>query len=126
MKIDIGQKITEALLITNKEVSLDVNAEKRKYTFKYCEQNEGQNNNIKAANKAFENVTKFKYFGKTVTNKNCMYQGIKEKIKFRSFLLHCRPESFVFPYNVKNTNIKLSVTIILPAVLYERENLLAF
>jgi hypothetical protein len=33
-------------------------------------QNAGQDHNIKAGNRSFENVAKLKYFGMTVTNSN--------------------------------------------------------
>jgi hypothetical protein len=40
-------------------------------------QNAGQNYDIKIANKSFENVAQFRYFGTAVTNQNL----IKEEIK---------------------------------------------
>jgi hypothetical protein len=45
------------------EVGLEVNAEKIKYVLPSCHQNAGQNQDIKIANRSFENVTQFKIFG---------------------------------------------------------------
>jgi len=35
-------------------------------------------NNMMTPNKFFENVTNFKDLGETVTNKNCIYEKIRE------------------------------------------------
>jgi hypothetical protein len=40
-------------------------------------QNVGQNRDIKIANRLFENVSQFRYLGKTVTNKNLIQDEIK-------------------------------------------------
>jgi hypothetical protein len=39
-----------------------------------CHQNSGQNSDIKIANRSFENVSQFKYFGTTVTNHNLIQE----------------------------------------------------
>jgi hypothetical protein len=55
------KKNTEALVVTNKEIGLEVNAEKTKYMVMSRNQNAGQNHNIKIGNKFFERVEQFKY-----------------------------------------------------------------
>jgi len=51
------------LLVAGKEVGLKVNADKSKYLFMSCEQDMGQNWNIKIGNYSFENVEKLKNLG---------------------------------------------------------------
>jgi hypothetical protein len=46
-------KKTEALLQASREVSLETNTEKTKYTFMFHHQNAGQYHNLKMANKSF-------------------------------------------------------------------------
>jgi ribosomal protein S2 len=43
-------------------------------------QNAGQNYDIKIANRCFENVTKFRYLGTTITNQNLIQQEIKRRL----------------------------------------------
>jgi hypothetical protein len=50
------KKITQALIVTSKEVGLEVNAENTKYMLMSRRYNAGQNHNIKIANRSFENV----------------------------------------------------------------------
>jgi len=47
-----------------------VSTEETKYMFMSRRQNSGQNRNLLTAYKSFENVAKFKYLGRTITNKN--------------------------------------------------------
>ena len=47
-----------------------------KYTFMACEQIAKQNQEMKAANEPFNNVTEFKYLGTTLTSQNCMHKEI--------------------------------------------------
>jgi hypothetical protein len=47
-----------------------VEAEKTDCMYVSRHQKAGQNHNLMMDNKIFENVAKFKYFGKTRTNKN--------------------------------------------------------
>jgi hypothetical protein len=60
--IDTTQKNTEGLLDAGKEVGLEVNSEKTKYML-MSRKKAGQNHGIKTANRYFEGVAKFKYFG---------------------------------------------------------------
>jgi hypothetical protein len=64
-----------------------------------CNQKIGEKYTIKAANRSFEDVEKFKYLGTILTDKSCIH----EEIKSRQF------DSGLF------------FTIILPVVLYECE-----
>jgi len=41
------------------------------------EQNTGQNDNIKRANKSFENVTHLRYLETTLINQNCLHNEIR-------------------------------------------------
>jgi hypothetical protein len=42
--------------------------------------NSGQNQNVRIANESFENVTKFKYLGMTLTNQNDIHDEIKSRL----------------------------------------------
>jgi hypothetical protein len=68
--IETIKKNTESLIESCKEVGLEKNVEKTKYMLLSRHQNVGQNWDIKIANRSFENVSRFKYSGTTVTNKN--------------------------------------------------------
>jgi hypothetical protein len=51
------------LLVAGKGVGLEVNADKSNYMFMSCEEDVGQNWNIKIGKLSFENVEQFQYFG---------------------------------------------------------------
>jgi hypothetical protein len=65
--IDAIKKSTETLIDASKEVGLEVNTEKIKYTRMLLSrhQNSGQDRDIKIANRCFENVAQFRYLGTT-------------------------------------------------------------
>jgi hypothetical protein len=61
---------TETLLEANKDVHLEINAEKANYRIMSYHPNSGQNQNISIANESFENVTKLKYEEESKSNLN--------------------------------------------------------
>jgi hypothetical protein len=75
--IDTIKKNTETLIDTGKEVGLEVNTEKTKYMLLSHHKNEGQNHDIKIANRCFENVAQFRYLGMAVINQNLVQEDIR-------------------------------------------------
>jgi hypothetical protein len=58
--VDTIKKETGNLIDVNKEVGLEVNAEKTKHILMSCHQNAEQNHEVKTANRSYENVAQFK------------------------------------------------------------------
>ena len=59
-------KTTVSLLISSKEVGIEVNSDKTKYMVKSRDQNAGRSHNINIDNSSFERVVEFKYLGTTI------------------------------------------------------------
>jgi hypothetical protein len=55
------KKNTETFIDASKEVGLEGNTEKTRYMLLSHHQNEGQNHDIKMANRSFGNVAHFRY-----------------------------------------------------------------
>jgi hypothetical protein len=60
------KRYIETLIDASKEVGLEVNVEKTKYMLLSRHQNAGHNHDTYIANRSYENVAQFKYFGMTV------------------------------------------------------------
>jgi hypothetical protein len=75
--IDTIQKNTETLIDASKEVGLEINIEKTKYTLLPRHQNAVENRDMKIARRSFENVSQFKYLRTTVTKENLIQDEIK-------------------------------------------------
>jgi hypothetical protein len=63
---------TNLIGAASKDVGLEVNAEKTKYSSMLLSrhQNAGQNHDMKIANRCFKNLAQFKYLLTTVTDQN--------------------------------------------------------
>jgi hypothetical protein len=51
-------------------------------------QNAGKNHDIKIGNRCFENVSQFKYFGTTTTDRNLIQEGIKRRLNLDNACYH--------------------------------------
>jgi hypothetical protein len=74
---------SETRLEASRDIDLEINAEKTKYTIMSC-QNSGQNQNIRIANELFEKLAKFKYLGMTLTSQNDIHDEIKSRLNSRN------------------------------------------
>jgi hypothetical protein len=74
-----------------------------------CEQNARHNCGIKIANKSFETVSEFIYFGMKLTSQNCMHEKNKNRVNARQswsrifFIPVCYPKIQI----LKNTELFL-------------------
>jgi len=78
----------EALIVANKEIGLEVNADKTKYMVMSQDQNAGQSHNMKSDNSSFERVEEFKYLGTNLTNQNSIQEKTKSRLKSGNVCYH--------------------------------------
>jgi hypothetical protein len=109
---------TETLLGASRDIGLEINAEKSKYTIMSPHPNSGQNQNIRIANESFENVTKFKYLGTTITNQNDIHDEIKSRLNSGNACYYSVQNLFSSRLIYKKVHIKIYKTVILLVVLY--------
>jgi hypothetical protein len=83
-------------------------------------QNEGQNREIKIANRSFENGSQFKYLGRAVTIQNLIQEEIKRRLKSGNACYHS-VQNFA-SFRLLSKNLKFTIysykTIISSVVLY--------
>jgi hypothetical protein len=80
VSINTIKENTETFLEFSKNIDLEINAEKTKYMIMSRHPNSEQNQNIRTANDSFENVSKLKYSGTTLTNQNDIHDEIKSRL----------------------------------------------
>jgi hypothetical protein len=122
--INTIKKNTETLIDASKEVGLEINIEKTKYILLSCHQNTGKNQDIKIANRSFENMSQFKYFGMKVTNQNLIEEEIKMRFNSVNACYHSVQNLLSSCLLSKNLKIGIYKTIMLPLVLYGCETCL--
>jgi len=107
----------ETLIVASKEIGLEVNADKTKYTVMSRDQNAGRCHSVKTDNRSFERVEEFKYFGTTLTYQNSIQEEIKSRLKSGNACYHSVQNLLSSRLLSKNLKIKIYRNIILP-VLY--------
>jgi len=116
--IHTRKKNTEALVVVSKEIGLDVNADKTKYTVMSQDQNAGQSHNIKTVNSSFERMEEFKPLGTTSTNRNYIQEKINSGLKSGNTCCHSVQNLLSSSLLSRNIKIKMYITVILTVVLY--------
>ena len=93
--------------MANKEIGLEVNADKTKYMVMSHDQNAGQSHSTKTDNSSFERVEEFKYFGITLTNQNSITEEIKSRLKSGNACYHSLQNLLSSSLLSKNLKIKI-------------------
>jgi hypothetical protein len=116
--INTTKENRETLLEASRDTGLEINAENTKYIIMSHHPNSGQNQNIRTANELFENVTKFKYMGTTLTNQNDIHDEIKSRLNSGNACYYSVQNLLSSHLLSKNPKIKIYRTVILLIVLY--------
>jgi hypothetical protein len=70
----------KALVVASKKIGLEVNSDKTKYMVMSQDQDARRSHIIKIDNGFFESVEEFKYFGKTLANRNSFQKEIRSRL----------------------------------------------
>jgi predicted transcriptional regulator len=107
----------EALVVTSKEIGLEVNVNKIKYMVMSRDKNAGRRHSVKSENSSFERVGEFKYLGKNLTYQNSIQEEIKSRLKSGNACYHS-VQNLLSSSISKNLRIRIYRIVILPVVLY--------
>jgi hypothetical protein len=115
--INTIEENTETLLEASRDVGLEINAKKTKYMIMSRHPNSGQNQNIRIANESFENATKFRHLGTTLTSQNDIHDEIESRLNSRNACYYS-VQNLLSSHLSKNVKIKIYKTVIFSVVLY--------
>jgi hypothetical protein len=97
----------EALVMSAKEIGLEVNADKSKYMVMSRDQNAGRTHSMKFDNSSFKCVDEFKYMETTLKNQNSIQEEIKSGLK--SGNAWCHSVKNLLSSCLLSKNLKISV-----------------
>jgi hypothetical protein len=80
-------------------------------------QNIGQTHSTKIANRSFEDVAKFKHFGTSLTDENCMHEEVKSRLNSGNACYHSVQSLLSSRLLSRNVKVKIYKIIILLVVL---------
>jgi len=102
----------EALIVTSKEIGLDVIADKTKYMVIPRNQNAGRIHSVKIHNNSFGGVEELKYLGTSITDQKSIKKEMKSRFKSGNACCHSVHNLLYSSLLRKNLNIKIYRTII--------------
>ena len=83
------------LVVSSKEIELEVNADRTKYMVMSPDQSAGQNHNIRFNNKSFEKVEQFKHLGTTLMKQILFRKKIRaERSQGPLAVIRCRIQDY--------------------------------
>jgi len=103
----------EALIATNREIGLEVSANKTKNMVMSQDQNAGRIHSVRIDNSTFERVEEFKYLGTTLTNQNSNAEEIKNRLRSGNACYHSVQNLLSSRLLSKNVKIKIYRTVVL-------------
>jgi hypothetical protein len=96
----------------SKKVGLVVKVQKIKYMMMSYQQDTGQNNNIKTANKLVENVARLKYLATALTNQNYLDKEIKSTLNKKMHACYHLAQNLLSSLLPKSLKFKMYRSII--------------
>ena len=108
----------EAMIVTSKEIGLDIIADKTKFMVMSGDQNAGRSHRMKINNNSFGRVEELKYLGTAKTGQNCIKEEIKSRFESGNACCHSVQNLLCYSLLYKNLKINIYRTIILPVFLY--------
>jgi hypothetical protein len=73
--------VREAVLVANKDIGVEVSAEKTKHKLLSCERNSGQNHGMYVGNISFKSEAKLKYLGTVPLKQNRLQEESTNRYK---------------------------------------------